>query len=187
MHRGVYPLSLARHLLGPISDVQAMARIGETSVDEDCALMIRHSSGAISTIRASLRVGGPSEATIHGESGTITLFPPIYRPSAARIERTVDRAPATGKPRGLLGSAKEKHWALGLQQRVGRPLDIVRGLRGDLRAYYSGNGYHHEAAALMTEVRAGNLESPIMPLAQSVEIMRVIDDAKSCWRMAVEK
>lgn len=44
-----------------------------------------------------------------------------------------------------------------------------------------GNGYNYEAAAVMTCLRAGELESKVMPLDESLEIMRTLDRIRAQW------
>jgi hypothetical protein len=50
-----------------------------------------------------------------------------------------------------------------------------------ITAGFEGNGYRYEAQALMQAVAAGQRESDIMPLDQSVELMQVIDRARASW------
>jgi predicted dehydrogenase len=85
MHKGVYAVSLARLFLGPVTEVSAMGRVGSTGVDEDCALVLRHEAGSISTIRASNRTTGANDVLIYGTKGLLHLQSPIARPPAARI------------------------------------------------------------------------------------------------------
>jgi predicted dehydrogenase len=44
-----------------------------------------------------------------------------------------------------------------------------------------GNGYNYQAAEVMTCLRAGKLESEIMPLDESVSIMRTMDEIRAQW------
>lgn len=183
MHRGVYGISLARLFLGTIEDVRATARIGTTGVDEDCTLALRHDTGALSTIRASLRTSGANDVTIHGTTGVIHIESPIMRPFAARIshfrESTRDgRASGGGWER-----LKRSSLAQGLRQRAD-PLIRALPSRGSKRVtgYFKGNGFHYEAEALMQAVAAGKTESEVMPLDQSLEIMTVIDSARGAWQ-----
>lgn len=44
-----------------------------------------------------------------------------------------------------------------------------------------GNGYNYEAAAAMTCLRAGELESKVMPLDESLEIMNTLDRIRAHW------
>jgi len=182
MHRGVYPLSLARLFLGPIEDVHAMASVGSTGVDEDCSLVLRHRAGAISTIRASLRTMGVNDVTIHGTTGAIRLESPIFRPFAARLTRFQANS-GESRDAGRFERLRGGDLAQGLKQRADGLIQVL-GLGSGTRftGHFRGNGFHYEAEALMQAVRAGALESEVMPLDESLEIMRVIDTARAAWQ-----
>ena len=186
-HRGVYPLSLARWLLGPVESLQATARLGATGVDEDCTLVLQHGSGAISTLRASLRTAGACDLTVHGTRGTIHLEDPIYRPSALRI--TPVRAHAGGgDAAGRFEALRHSELAQGLKQRVqglARSVGPRTGTR--VARHFRGNGFHYEADALMTAVAEGRLESERMPLDESVEIMTLVDRARAAWEEGAQR
>ncbi len=123
MHRGIYPLSLARYFLGPITKLQASARVGNTGVDEDCALVLQHTSGALSVLQASLVSNGPNFLVIQGTRGTIRLEPPLYRPPSGRLHYVTLRAGGTG---GSAQGARAHPLAHALWQRLG---PIQRALR----------------------------------------------------------
>jgi len=44
---------------------------------------------------------------------------------------------------------------------------------------YEGNGYHYEAAEVMTCMRAGKIESDIMPLEESLSFIKTMDQIRS--------
>jgi dihydrodiol dehydrogenase / D-xylose 1-dehydrogenase (NADP) len=46
---------------------------------------------------------------------------------------------------------------------------------------FKGNGYEYEAAAVMNCLKEGRLESNIMPLEESLSIMRIMDKLKNDW------
>lgn len=182
MHRGVYGLSLARHFLGPVAELQAMARLGETGVDEDCAVTLRHENGAISSVRAGLRAAAINAATLYGTEATFQIAPPIYRPFAARRIAVPPRAGGTsGAGGGRLEGLKEAGFAQGLNQRLNRLKGFLRPPGQGIAARFAGNGYGHEAEAVAEAVRAGRTEHALMPLAESVEIMELIDRARAAW------
>ena len=195
MHRGVYPLSLARHLLGPVLATQATARLGQTGVDEDCALTLRHASGAVSSLQASLRSAGTNDLAIHGTRGSLVIAAPIYRPWTARLIRTRPRPPRASQP-GQLGQLSqpgqgpkagrfeaffEGSLAQGLNQRLSRLLPWVLPGSRRVTARYQGNGYHYQAQALMQAIAQGQTQSPVMPLDESIQIMAIIDAARAQW------
>lgn len=45
----------------------------------------------------------------------------------------------------------------------------------------AGNGYNYEAVEVGRCLRAGLKESPVMPLAETVAIMRIMDELRRQW------
>jgi predicted dehydrogenase len=184
LHRGVYPLSLACHLLGPVVEIMGTARIGDTGVDEDVSLSLAHESGALSTVRASLRANAPLDAVLSGTQGTIRIDAPIFRPFRMHLARTTPRA-GDARAGGRFEALKEGTLLQTAQQR----LDVlVRALRGQggkpvLHAY-AGNGYHYQAEEARMRIRAGERESPAMPLIESLHIVEVMETARAQWSRA---
>lgn len=179
MHRGVYPLSLARDLVGPVAELAATSRPGPTGVDEEVLLHLRHDSGALSSLRASIAAPGRNDIAIFGTEGAIEVQAPIYRPW---VMTTTRAQPSSGSPRSdaRRDALKESAFAQGSQQRLGGVLQLLRRARADRTvAHYQGNGYAAEAEEVVRAVRAGRTESSLMPLDQSVEVMRLIDQARA--------
>jgi predicted dehydrogenase len=46
---------------------------------------------------------------------------------------------------------------------------------------FTGNGYNYEAAEVMACLRAGKLESEVMPLDETLSIMRAMDQLRAQW------
>lgn len=46
---------------------------------------------------------------------------------------------------------------------------------------YEGNGYNYEAAEVMRCMRNGELESPVMPLDETLELMQTLDAIRAQW------
>jgi len=181
LHRGIYPLSLARFFLGPIRSVQATALVSAAGTDEDCVLVLTHESGAIATIRASLRSNSTNAITLQGTTGTIRAHPPIYRPNGARLFKTSIRPRATDGTVTALSSLRDSPFAHRLIQEL-EPLyrRICPGGRA-IRAAYQGNGYGHQIQEVTSCLQAGLIESSRMPLAESVEILALADSARRQW------
>lgn len=179
MYRGIYPASLAQYFMGPIGSVSSAVNLGETGVDEDCSLLFQHVDGAISTIRASLRAGGRNDFEINGTHGRVFVKGPIMRPHIAYValeKPRHGRALATGgriaviKGSGLAQRAKQVVTGMPLFSRYPGERKIVK--------YYSGNGFTHEVEAFIGGVSAGLLESEVMPLCDTLDMMKVIDDVR---------
>ena len=70
---GVYPLQLASLVLGPPTDVRAVAFVGSTGADEHVAAVLSHPDGAVATIRAATQLDLACTARISGTKGSIEL------------------------------------------------------------------------------------------------------------------
>lgn len=181
LHRGVYPLSLASHLMGPPVDVTGRATLGDAGVDEDSTVVSRHLNGGMSTAYASLVTQPPNDCSILGSTGTIHLHAPIYRPYRMTVT-SVAAATGGGSRGGAWERLREGPLLQGAQQRTGRLARIARrGGSKTVTKFYAGNGYHYEADEVARAVRAGALESDVMPLGESLEIAKAMTSAWTDW------
>ncbi len=92
---GIYPLSIATALLGPVQSVQAQATMGPTGVDVQTGFLLRHASGATSACSCSLRARTPCELTVSGELGHVRMNTMFHRATSVTVAtasgtRTVD-------------------------------------------------------------------------------------------------
>lgn len=178
MHRGIYPLSLARFFLGPVKDSRVLTMNGASTVDEDSALLLRHTSGALTSLRASLRATGPEGTMIYGTRATLHLEGPIWRPNAARLVPVSPAGPDSRRPRKF-EALRESRTGLRLSGLLSRLRSLAGTGEKRISGAFSGNGYHYEAEAVMQAVAAGRHEDTLMPLAESIEIMQIIDTCRS--------
>lgn len=175
--RGVYPVSLAFDLLGPATLVSAAVMKGETGVDEEATAVLRHSTGEVSTIYAGARTTAENRLTLMGTEGTLRLIGPIYRPFGVEIERVRPRRRREAGW-GRAATIKEGRLAQGLRQRLDGLLVHLR-KRDRTAARYIGNGYAHEAMAVMDAWAEGRTEHPRMPLETTLAIVRLLDEIKA--------
>jgi predicted dehydrogenase len=181
---GVYLVSLTQWLLGVPETVRGTATVGATGVDEQSAYQLGFTSGALAELAASLHVHGSNEVTIYGETGSLRLCEPFYR--AHRMEmkayarpvasaREDLGAPPTGL-RKVLGGPGMK----GLRRRLSGLEALARG--GQVKAFpFAGNGYRFELMEASRCVREGLLESKVMPLEDSLAVMRTMDALRAQW------
>lgn len=90
---GIYPLSIAAALLGPVESVRAVSEMGPTGVDIQTAFTLRHEGGALSACSCSLRARTPGELTVSGELGHVRMNTMFHR------AKTITVAPADGTVR----------------------------------------------------------------------------------------
>ncbi len=87
---GIYPLSLARFLLGEPVEVCALGRVTAGGVDATIAGSTLHASGALATFATSLDATSDLTARIVGTAGRVEVHAPFWFPNAFTI--TVDGA-----------------------------------------------------------------------------------------------
>jgi len=76
---GIYPLSIAASLLGPVLEVKAQAIMGPTGVDVQTGFTMKHASGAMSACSCSFLARTPGELTVSGSRGHIRMNTMFHR------------------------------------------------------------------------------------------------------------
>ncbi|MEM8523701.1 MAG: Gfo/Idh/MocA family oxidoreductase [Bacteroidota bacterium] len=78
---GIYPVFLALFLLGYPDEIVAMAKIGETQVDEEIGMSFKYKSGQMAHLHSTLLARTTTEAFIYGTKGTIHLLERWFTPT----------------------------------------------------------------------------------------------------------
>ncbi len=68
---GIYPMAFAFDLFGPPDDVTSSVVIGETGVDEQCAVLFRYDDGPQAVWHASVRTDAGRTCTLAGAEGRL--------------------------------------------------------------------------------------------------------------------
>lgn len=177
---GVYTFSFAQAFFGSPLSVQSSAALGKTGVDEQCASILRHRQGQISTLSCAISHDMPSDALIMGSRGFIRIHAPLYRFSALSLVTSKDPLKAAGQALGGRGQTLKKLAKLAQKVEAYLPLrELARQKTWVLP--YIGNGYAHEAMEVMRCLREGLKESPSMPWQQTLDILEAMDSARACW------
>jgi len=139
---GIYPLSIAAALLGPVASVTAQAEMGPTGVDVNTAFILRHARGGLSSCACSITTLSPVELTVAGERGFIRMNTRFHHAQSITVTRADGAARTVPTP-------------------------------------FLGNGYVHEIIEAQRCFHAGLLESPGMPLDETLALMGVMDDIRA--------
>jgi predicted dehydrogenase len=82
---GIYPLSIAAALLGPVESVRAQAETGATGVDVQTGFTLRHRGGGLSVCSCSLQARTPCELTVSGELGNVRMNTMFHRAQSISV------------------------------------------------------------------------------------------------------
>lgn len=153
---GVYPLTVAHLLLGEAESLHAVADTRTApggTFDTDVAVVGRYPGGVLATLTASITSWSSRAAAIATDRGRIELDD-FHHPSRAVFVPKVPVADWTAEE----GAAE--------------PVEIEPD--GPL----IGSGYGNEIAEVGRCVREGLRESPLVPHAQTLTLMRQMDDVR---------
>ncbi len=151
---GVYPVALAHSLFGSPARVCAAGYIGTTGVDEQEACVFQYANGQLASLSSSVRTRQRNDAVIQGTQGQIYLAPSWWGgPRTGYLQLEGEKEP-------LHFQETEKDWL-----------------------YEAGNPGDHEKSWMVAHVmdclREGRLESPDMPLDESVATARSMDQIRA--------
>lgn len=85
---GIYPVSFAWDILGPMDEIRALGRLAETGADTDVAISATHTGGGVSSLVTSSRAAGPNAASIVGTLARIDIDRVWYTPTSFRVTAT---------------------------------------------------------------------------------------------------
>ena len=184
---GVYCLSLAFLLLGNPAKIQSQAFIGKTGVDEQSAITLSYPQGELAILLATLQARTSNEAVIVGTKGKIRIHEPFCRPHQLSITPFSELVFSSN----ISSSLKQKLIALIQKNRLLQNLyfqlysyvaPLILRKHKTIMQPFTGNGYNYEAAEVIRCLNAGQLESNIMPLNESLRIMEIMDEVRHHWQ-----
>jgi len=179
---GVYALSLAHHVLGPPQRIAGGAALGPSGVDEQSVAILSYAGGQLAVLSASLKAHLPGDAVISGSRGEIRIAP-LYRPEWVSLRMFAESGGA--EPAASVGWRERAKSIPGLDIAFAGGRRLMQALRptdtGNEHIPYEGNGFNYEAAEVMRCLHAGERESPIMPLDDTLEVMDSLDAIRDHW------
>ena len=148
---GIYPLTLAHLMLGEPESLVGTATLSEAGIDDDVAMVGRYSGGALATMTASMTSWSSRRAEIATDRGRLVLED-FHHPDVATFFPF-----AGGSNDGTDPEAPQT--ITGVEPVIGR-------------------AYGHEIAEVGRCLEAGLRESPMVPHAQTLTLMRQMDDVR---------
>ena len=134
----------------PAEEASAIADLSEQGIDLDVAVVSRHPGGALATSSASMTAWSDRSGQLTTDRGRVVLHGQMHHPTHAEF------VPVAA------GSSNDDS-------------DQARPLRIDGAEPVIGVGYGNEIAEAARCLRAGLRESPWVPHAQTLSLMRQLD------------
>lgn len=185
LDRGIYGLSLAYYLLGEPSGIQTQANLLDTGVDEQSAVLLNYTQGALAVLAQSLSTESSNQAMIMGSKGRITLDRLFIMPEKISITKSPEtKNNSFASPLAPLSSKQKLIAKVKQNSLVRRAYLSLTGLLNSEKTIIKpllGNGYNYEAAEVVKCLQNGELESKIMPLDETFQIIKTIDLIRSLW------
>ena len=149
---GIYPLTLAHLVLGEALEVQGVGDLSDGGIDLDVAMVGRYPRGALATMTASMTSWSSRRAAIATDRGRVDLDD-FHHPTQITFTPYVQA---------------EGNWVF----EPGAPVPI------EPREPVVGRGYAHEIVEVGRCLEAGLRESPLVPHAQTLTLLRQMDDVR---------
>ena len=141
MDVGIYPVSFASFIYeSQPSGIKALAKIGESGVDEQNSVIFQYESGALATLSSAMITHTKRDMILMGEKGYLYI-------------------PNVWQARG---------YHLHLHGQEAQYVELP----------YEGNGYNYEVQEVVSCLLQGKRESDVMPLKESLEIMKTMDQIR---------
>ncbi|WP_309085636.1 Gfo/Idh/MocA family oxidoreductase [Chelativorans sp.] len=164
---GVYPLSLAIHFLGLPERVSGAWQAVQTGVDLRMRFELFY-PGAKATVSCGLDRTGSNLLAIEGSEGTLQIHAPFLKAQRISVYSAhLRRLPLLRQDfRGLNRAAK-------LVDRIAMPGHRLAEFP------FPGGGLQFQAMAAMEAIGRGETSCPVMPLAQSAAVLRIIETVRA--------
>lgn len=146
---GIYPTSFASFALGGIDTVMATGRLTDEGVDAEETILVTGAKGGRGLLHATMTSRTPTSASINGTAGRLELGDPA-RPTSSWYSPTRVRFVSRD-------GATDISW---------EPESLAHGL-------------HFELCEAARCVDAGLTESSLLPAAETLRIMEVLDEVRA--------
>ncbi|RIY03209.1 gfo/Idh/MocA family oxidoreductase [Aureimonas flava] len=170
---GVYPLSLAFHLLGSPSEVAQTAVRAPNGVPVAGGLVLAYPR-AVATLGFGFLSEGPNDAAVSGSAGRLRLRAPFLCPPSLSLKTWAPSPPVRAGDQpddvSIPLARKGLRGALPALKALARPMR-----ERPIPTLYVGSGLQYQVDHFADLLGAGKQDSDVMPIAQSIEILAILD------------
>ena len=170
---GIYGVSMAHLFLGAPLAISAHVIEGLSGIDRQIAALLTYADAA-AEVTASHDAPLTNGLEIVGASGRVAVDPPFQQAARARVMTfAAPPAAATPKPDGLAKMALKRTGLWPFARAATRRLLGYDGRT--IRGGFPGEGLQFELEEVARRIAAGEIESPVAPLSDTVAVMETMD------------
>lgn len=175
LDRGVYPIALAIKLFGNVHKITAQVTRNQDGVDTEAYLILTHENGEKSQLSTSIQSLQQNRAVLSFTAGAVSLEPPVIGAEALTIQHAQPHLASNQASLGLKAKIKQT-----LKQSAFLRKLKSKKSQGRRQFYtYGKNQYVPVLTHFCLLFQQGKLESDVIPLRLSNEVLRVIDAVKN--------
>lgn len=176
LDRGIYLIALAVSLFGEVDRVDAQLSFSDQGVDTEAFLLLGHRSGARSQLATSFDRQMSNTAQLHCSEGLIEIRDPLIGSEAVSTVRSHFRSLTQQKkfPDSLSSRLKAR---LRQNSQIRQLKRFIDGPKMH-RTGFGSDEYLSQAEHFFALLSAKKVESDIVPLSLSIQVMEIIDRAK---------
>lgn len=175
LDRGVYPIALAVKLFGHVKRIKSQVICNAAGVDTDACIILHHENGCLSQLGTSVRSLQQNCVVLSFTEGAAVLEPPAIVAETLTVQRSLPHQASTESSRGLKATIKQmlkqSAWLRNLHSR--RKLGTSEFLP------FGKNQYAPVITHFCSLIEQGKLESDVVPLRFSREVLRVVDSVRA--------
>jgi predicted dehydrogenase len=162
---GVYVMSFAHYLFGETEDFYRVSSKEKNDCDLSTVFICRHKEDKISELSCSLVHEFKNSAYVYTTTHEIEITSPFYKTMQIRVR---EKLPHSQIKKGFLKKL-EHFFKKGMRKFFDFPVKRFHGP-------FPGNGYQFQIAHVVDCLNQGLLESPVMPLSESIRMIKEIEE-----------
>jgi predicted dehydrogenase len=175
LDRGVYPIALALKLFGTVKKVSGNLILTKNGADTDAFLQLYHENGCNSQLTVSISTLLQNRAVLSSTGGMIALEPPVIGAESLSIRRAqIDNNVSSPETYGLAAKLKQQLRQSPLLRRI----NSMKSMMTSEHHSWGANQYLPVLNHFCNLYRAQKLESDVIPLSLSSQVLHIIEQAK---------
>lgn len=168
---GVYPVSLALRLMGPVKSLEADVKRNNEGVDTHVSLFLRHERGGVSQLAMSFDAWLSNAASLACTDGLVSIPSPLFGAETVIVERfgTAEHVKNNNAGGGIKSALKRIPLLRRAKQALG----------GGERLPFGADPYLPQMDHFAGLVMAGKTESDVVTHEFSLDVLRILDQIRA--------